>query len=69
MTWYACLVQTAFHTLTLVTLVLVVRRASGKRQMRRIRESQMLGNVYEVRPQTETAYKPGLGRQYMPVSG
>jgi hypothetical protein len=67
LTWIACLVQTAFHIFTVVTMVLVLRRMNGKKKIEKVRMSQAAENLYGKGYVSKVDRQPKFWRKYMPL--
>jgi len=70
LTWIACLVQTAFHIMTVVTLVLVLRRMRGKNKIAEMRTSREADTLQTKGFALETfeEKKPKFWRKYVPLA-
>ena len=73
--WYASIIETITYATTFIVTILVVRRASHKKKMSKVRESVSMEAGYRGYEQNTqgiemgTTYKPGTGRRYMPLPG
>ena len=70
LTWIACIVQTVFHILTVVTMVLVLRRMRGKSKMEEMRTRREADKIYTKGFAMETfeKKKPKFWRKYVPLA-
>ncbi|TVY34537.1 hypothetical protein LOCC1_G007780 [Lachnellula occidentalis] len=68
-TWYISIIEAVTYLLTFVVTLMVMRRASYKKKLAKVRESTLLYETgYEQNVELGTAYRPGVGEQYMPVA-
>jgi hypothetical protein len=68
-TWYISIIEAIAYLLTFVVTILVMRRASHKKKLGKVRESTLSYETgYEQNVELGAAYKPGVWKQYMPVA-
>jgi len=64
--WYVSIVETVVYLLTFVVTILMLRRASHKKKLSKVRESMNMEAGYD-RVELGSVYKQG--RRYMPLAG
>lgn len=65
--WFSSIIEAVTYLLTLVVTISIVRRASHKKKMERVREMEAGYAQQEHGIEMETSYEPGAGRRYMPI--
>jgi hypothetical protein len=67
-TWYISIIEAITYLLTFIVTVMIVRRASHKKKLAKVRESSLSYETgYNQNVELGNAYKPGVGNQYVPV--